>query len=191
MGQKSALYNSTTGAIMGYYDSVDSPLPKTLPAGSGVGDITDSEWQSGLSSPYAPTVDSGVYTIPSGPPLAAAQTTQSGLVASACSAAESAPLAFTNAAGVSSSFPMDSGKLAKYLSIYTKYYVKELPFPNSATTYNFYDVNGKAVAMTLTDIENFFNSVEAQVDSALAKQETVLADIAAATTVTAVQTIVW
>ena len=121
--------------------------------------------------------------------LTAAQAAQSGIIASACSAAESAPLEFTNGAGVASSFPMDSGKLAKYLSIYTKYYVKGLPFPNSATTYNFYDVNGKAVAMTLTDIENFFNSVEAQVDSALAKQETLLTDIASATTVSQVQSI--
>jgi len=131
----------------------------------------------------------GAWPIP--PTVQEAQAEQSGLIAAACSAAESAPLAFTNAAGVASSFPMDSGKLAKYLSIYTKYYVKGLPFPNSATTYNFYDVNGKAVAMTLTDIENFFNSVEAQVDSALAKQETLLADIATATTVSAVQEVIW
>ena len=123
--------------------------------------------------------------------LAAAKSVQSGIVVAACLSAESAPLAFTNAAGTASTFPMDSGKLAKYLSIYTKYYVKGLPFPNSSTTYNFYDVNGKAVGMTLTDIENFFNAVEAQVDGALAKQETLLADIASATTVTAVQAIIW
>lgn len=133
----------------------------------------------------------GAISPPPGPTLAQAKATQSGIIAAACSAAESTPLAFTNAAGVNSTFPMDSGSLTKYLGAYAKYYVKGLPFPNSATTYNFYDVTAKAVAMSLTDIENFFNAVETQIDGALAKQETLLADIAAATTVTAAQAVVW
>jgi len=139
------------------------------------------------------TYSNGVITPPPPPTaaqlLAQAQATQSGIIAAACSAAGSTPLAFTNAAGVSSTFPMDSGSLTKYLGAYAKYYVKGIAFPNGATTYNFYDVTAKAVGMTLTDIENFFNAVETQIDGALAKQETLLAQIAAATTVADVQAI--
>lgn len=123
--------------------------------------------------------------------LPAAKATQSGIIAAACSAAESAPLSFTNASGTAGVFPMDSSKLAKYLGAYAKYVAKGVPFPNSATTYNFYTVTGQPVGMTVTDIDNFFNAVESQVDAALAKQATLLADIAAATTVSAVQSIVW
>lgn len=123
--------------------------------------------------------------------LTASQAAQSQTIATACSAAESAPLYFTNGAGTAGSFPMDSAKLAKYLGVYAKYCVKGVAFPNGALSYDFYDVYGKAVAMTLTDIENFFNAVESTCDSTLAKQATLLADIASATTVSAVQAVVW
>ena len=75
MGQKSASYNSS-GAVVAYYDSVDSPPP----ASATVIKITESQWQSAISSPYPVTVENGDLVIPTGPTLAQAQTAQKAIV---------------------------------------------------------------------------------------------------------------
>lgn len=75
MGQKSASYNSS-GAVVAYYDSVDSPPP----ASATVIKITESQWQSAISSPYPVTVENGDLVIPTGPTLAQAQTAQKALI---------------------------------------------------------------------------------------------------------------
>lgn len=58
MGQKYAAYN-TQGAIIAFYDSVDSPVPD----GAQVIEITDTEWQACLTS-QAYTVSNGKLTAP-------------------------------------------------------------------------------------------------------------------------------
>ena len=75
MGQKYASYNSS-GAVIAYYDSLDSPPPAT----ATVIEITDTEWQAALASPYPVTVANGALVIPTGPTLAQAQATQSALI---------------------------------------------------------------------------------------------------------------
>ena len=75
MGQKSASYNSS-GAVVAYYDSLDSPPPAT----ATVIDITDSQWQSAISCQYPVSVVNGSLVIPTGPTLAQAQATQSALI---------------------------------------------------------------------------------------------------------------
>lgn len=79
MGQKTASYN-TSGAVIAYYDSIDSPPPST----ATVIKITDSQWQAALASPYPVTVANGALVIPTGPTLAQAQATQSALIKQGC-----------------------------------------------------------------------------------------------------------
>ena len=75
MGQKYASYNSS-GEVIAYYDSIDSPPPST----ATVIDITDTEWQEALASRYPVTVANGALVIQTGPTLAQAQATQSALI---------------------------------------------------------------------------------------------------------------
>jgi len=46
MGQKYAAYDSGNGNLLGFYDSVDSPVPE----GKSAIEITDEQWQTCLSS---------------------------------------------------------------------------------------------------------------------------------------------
>ena len=189
MGQKSALYNSTTGAIIGYYDSVDSPLPQTLPSGSDSLDITDQEWQSALSSPYQPvTVANGVLTIPSGPTLAQAKASQIALLQSAFEKAEQAPVSLTLASGVTTSFGMSPHDWTKIVGLYSKYVAKGIALPSG---YQIPDANGNLQAVTVADIENLFNAGETQMTGAIAKLASLVGEVQSATTVSAVQAIVW
>jgi hypothetical protein len=65
MGQKFAAYN-LTGAIIGFYDSVDSPVPASV---TSVIKISDAEWQACLSE-SGWTVEDGMLVGPT-PPTAA------------------------------------------------------------------------------------------------------------------------
>lgn len=188
MGQKSALYNSTTGSIIGYYDSEDSPLPKTLPSGAESVDITDQEWQAGLSSRYAPSVMSGVYTIPSGPTLIQAQAQQIALIQSSASQAEQAPVSLTLSSGVTASFGMTPHDWTKIVGLYSKYVAKGVAVPSG---YTIPDITGKAQAVTVSDIENLMNAGETQIQATITKAQTLIGQIEAATTVSGVQSIVW
>ena len=84
MGQKFAAYNAQ-GVIVGYYDSVDSPVP----AGVTAIEITDVQWSAciGENPPY--TVANSALVEPSAPTaeqlLAAAQDTQAAIISIACS----------------------------------------------------------------------------------------------------------
>jgi hypothetical protein len=89
MGQKYAAYDST-GAIVAYYDSVDSPIHDGVTAIK----ITDAQWQAclaaqGTGRPY--TVVNGALTAPSvktaAELLAEAQAAQALVISNACAAA--------------------------------------------------------------------------------------------------------
>ena len=75
MGKKYASFNSS-GAVVGYYDSTDSPPP----SGADVIEITESQWLAAISSQYPVSVANGGLVIPSGPNLTQAQTAQKSLV---------------------------------------------------------------------------------------------------------------
>jgi hypothetical protein len=88
MGQKYAAYNAQ-GAITGYYDSIDSPVP----TGVDAIEITDAEWLAAVSTQGGAvyTVVGGVLTAPTPPTqaelLAAAQAVQSSTLSNACASA--------------------------------------------------------------------------------------------------------
>ena len=189
MGQKSALYNALSGEIMGYYDSLDSPLPATLPSGSASLEITDSEWQAGLSSPYQPvTVVNGALNIPSGPTLAQAQSSQIALLQSAFQQAEQAPVSITLASGVTASFGMTPHDWTKIVGLYSKYVAKGAALPAG---YQIPSTSGVLQAVTVVDIENLFDAGETQMTGAISKLSSLASEVTSATTVSAVQSIVW
>lgn len=85
MSQKFAAYNAQ-GAIFGYYDSIDSPVP----AGVNAIEITEAQWQACIATTgYA--VANGALVAPVPPTtaqlLAAAQAAQLVTLSSACAAA--------------------------------------------------------------------------------------------------------
>lgn len=192
MGQKSALYNSTTGAIIGYYDSVDSPLPQTLPSGSDSLDITDQEWQSALSSPYQPvTVANGVLTIPSGPTLAQAKASQIALLQSAYKTAINAPVTFKNAAGVTSTYPSGNTVLTNGMKA-SALLAQVIAAGSSAWTLGkWLDTNNVAQTFTFADLQGLAAAMEAAITLDWTDLIAKIDEVNNATTVSEVQAIVW
>jgi hypothetical protein len=86
MGQKFAAYNAQ-GAIIGFYDSVDSPVPAGV---TNVIAITQAQWQACVNSQPPYTVANGALVAPVPPTdaeiLAAAQANQIAILSAACSA---------------------------------------------------------------------------------------------------------
>lgn len=184
MGQKYASYNAQ-GIVIGFYDSIDSPVPPGVTAIP----ITDTEWQEALSSPYQPVrVVNGVLTIPSGPTLVQAQTSQIALLQSAFRQEEQAPISITLASGVTTSFGMTPHDWTKIVGLYSKYVAKGVALPSG---YQIPDANGTLQTVTVADIENLFNAGETQMTGAITKLASLVDQVKAATTVSAVQAIVW
>jgi hypothetical protein len=86
MGQKYAAYNSS-GAIIAFYDSVDSPVPSSVTSTLA---ITDAQWMACLTTPGY-TVVSGSLVAPATPTdaqlLADAQASQIAILSASCAAA--------------------------------------------------------------------------------------------------------
>lgn len=133
-------------------------------------------------------IPSGFSLNPSPPTLSEAKSNQIIIIQNAAITAEISPLSFTTSAKVSTTFPMDSSAQIKYLGAYTRYVVHAQPLPSN---FYFYDSNGKSVAFTVSDIDAFATAGFTQVETALAKEASLIAQIEAATTVAAVQAIVW
>ena len=182
MGQKYASYNSS-GAVIAYYDSKDSPPPKT----ATVLAITDAQWQAALSSQYPVTVENDALVIPTGPTLAQAQATQVARLRGGYANANAANISFTNAAGVTDTYqcdPASIGTLQNCLSgfrasasVPTGFYWRSATNQNNAFTYT--DLVNLAQAITDRGFANF------------AQLQALIAQIMAATTISDVEAVVW
>ena len=187
MGQKYASYN-TSGIVIGYYDSVDSPPP----ANATVIPITDNQWQEAISSPYQPiTVVGGVLSIPSGPSLAQAQATQIALLKNGYRSAINAPVTFTNAAGVTSTYP--SGDTILINGMRAKDLLAEVLSAGEAawTLGKWIDANDVAQTFTFADLQGLAAAMEAAVTTDWTDLVAKIAQVNAATSVSAVREIVW
>ena len=182
MGQKYASYNAS-GAVIAYYDSVDSPPPKT----ATVLAITDAQWQAALSSQYPVTVENDALVIPTGPTLAQAQATQVARLRGGYANANAANISFTNAAGVTDTYqgdPTSVADLNNCLSAFraaaavpSGFYWRSATNNNNAFTYA--DLVNLAAALANRGFANF------------AQLQTLKANVMAATTVSDVQAVVW
>ena len=120
--------------------------------------------------------------------LTAAQTAQIALLQSAFQKAEQAPVSLTLASGVTTSFGMTPHDWTKIVGLYSKYVVKGDPIPSN---YPLPDVNMVLRTVTKTDIDNLFEAGKSQIDGAVVKLASLVAQVQSATTVSAVQAIVW
>ena len=187
MGQKYASYNAQ-GIVIGFYDSVDSPPPST----ATVIPISDTEWQSALSSPYQPvTVVNGVLTIPTGPTLAQAQATQIGVLKADYQSAINAPVTFKNAAGVTSTYP--SGNTVLINGMRAKDLLAEVIAAGEAawTLGKWLDTNNVAQIFTFADLQGLAAAMEAAVTTSYETLVSKIAQVNAATTVADVQAVTW
>ena len=120
--------------------------------------------------------------------LSYAKSTQIALLQSAFEKAEQAPVSLTLASGVTTSFGMTPHDWSKIIGLYSKYVAKGAALPSG---YRIPDVHGTLQAVTVADIENLFDAGETQMTGAIAKLSSLVSQVEAATTVSAVQAIVW
>ena len=234
MGQKYASYNSS-GAVIAYYDSLDSPPP----AIATVIEITDTEWQAALASPYPVTVANGALVIPTGPTLAQAQATQSSLIKQgfadavaaipftingvnytldAAQTKQAADMAIVVAANNAMNHPVlwaASTPVAQYaIQLVGSSYLfcavageTGTTAPTPPTTFGTavtdgtvtWELYGRTLEMsdgthatfTVQELVSIFQQVEVYIHYQKNQKLNLLAQIAAATTVSAVQAIVW
>jgi hypothetical protein len=185
MGQKQAAYDNT-GAIVAFYDTVDSPAP----AGATVLNITDAQWQAAIST-QGYTVVNGVLTPPAPPTdaelLAAAQAAQKAAIDAEYAAAVQQNVAFKSAAGVTQTFQADTDSQT-ILSQATQGYVMAGAVPQ-----NFFwkAADNTLVAFTLADLQGLYLAMLSQGWEAFQKRASFKAEIDAATTVDAVIAVVW
>lgn len=104
MGQKYAAYNAQ-GAIIAFYDSVDSPVPASV---TNFIELTDGQWQTCINEQGQWYVSNGALAEVAPPSaaeqLVAAQAEQVALLSAACSAAIYAGFS-SSALGASYSYP--------------------------------------------------------------------------------------
>lgn len=186
MGQKSAAYLKDTGVIVGFYDIKDSPAPD----GALTIDITDAQWQTCLEQPGQWCVDNGMLaavTQSADAVLASAQAAQVLLVNAAYAVAVQQPVTFKTASGVSAQFDADSSSQTILMQA-TQGYVLANAVP---TDFYWVAADNTRVPFTLVDLQGLYQAMLAQGWAAFQKRQELKADIAAATTVAAVQAIVW
>ena len=174
---------TTTGQITGTGSTPDGTLPK--------GAIVCTEEQAKNASQYV--VDTSmtpptVVNAPSAVLLAQAQSRQIDLLQSAFRKAEQAPVSLTLASGITTSFGMIPHDWTKIVGLYAKYVAKGDAVPSG---YSLPDANMVLRVVTATDIDNLFEAGKTQIDGAVAKLASLVGEVQAATTVSAVQAIVW
>jgi len=182
MSQKYAAYNAQ-GAIIGFYDDVDSPLPQGVTAI----DITDAQWQTCLSTPGC-SVSGGALVAPSSAfLLTQAQAVQISSLTQAYAAAIAQPVSYTSKAGTVKTYQADPdsrGKLSDMLLACSG---------AQATPAGFYwlSVDNTQVPFAFADLQGLAAVMGAQGFTAFAHLQTQKAEVRAATTADSVAAIVW
>ena len=120
--------------------------------------------------------------------LSYAKTSQIILLQSAFQQAEQAPVSLTLTSGVTTSFGMTPHDWTKIVGLYSKYVAKGVTVPSG---YQIPDANGVLQAVTVADIENLFDAGETQMTGAISKLASLVVQVESATTVSAVQAIVF
>lgn len=184
-------YDLASNIVITRYDTEIAPLPDPLPSGTAVIEVPD---QATMLSTTAPgwTVQNGVLVAPPPPSaaelLAQAQTAQIALIQNSANLAKTAPMSFTNGAGNTSSFPMDPVHQTEYLGAYSAFVLGGETLPSG---FGFEDVNSVIIPMAVADIKAFYAQGVAGINAITAKKATLVSQINQATSVSAVQAIVY
>ncbi|MFM0165653.1 hypothetical protein PQR39_35125 [Paraburkholderia sediminicola] len=187
MGQKYAAYDAN-GNINAFYDSVDSPVPAGL---TNVIEITDAQWQTCINNQGQWYVSDGALA-PVPPPTAAellaqAQAAQTAILSAAYAAAINAPVSYTTAAGTTAVFNQNAVAKANLqnamlASEKSGEWAINLWLSASGapvTPFTYADLQGLAAAMEAIDAPDYQLLLQ------------LIAQANAATTVAAVQAVVW
>lgn len=185
MGQKYASYN-TSGAVIAYYDSKDSPPPAT----ATVLEITDAQWQAALTSQYPVTVENDVLVIPTGPTLAQAQTTQVALLRGGFTTANAANISFTNTAGVTDTYQCDPASIDNLQNCLSGFRAAGA-VPTSPIPFYWRSATNNNNPFTYADLENLSAAIAARGFANYNQMQTLIAKVKAAKKVSAVQAVVW
>jgi hypothetical protein len=134
MGQKYAAYNAQ-GAIIAYYDSIDSPVP----AGVESIEITDAQWQTCISNPGW-TVAAGALVAPVAP--SAAELASQALIQSAQMAlAAGLNVTSTGTPTLNGTFAVDQLSQMDVIAIETSLNAGK-GFPGVSSTFSYPDASG-------------------------------------------------
>ena len=169
--------NTATGKYHQYEDDVTLDIPSgtwSTPSGAKG------------TCPTTLTPYTGPWPIP--PTLGETQSAQIATLKAAFQKAEQAPVSVTLASGVTTSFGMSPHDWTKIVGLFAKYVAKGDAVPSG---YSLPDANMVLRVVTATDIDNLFEAGKTQIDGAVAKLASLVGEVQAATTVSAVQAIVW
>lgn len=176
MGQKFAAYGAQ-GAITGFYDSEDSPVP----TGTNAIEISDAQWQACFASPGYIVVN-GVLVSPAPPTaaqlLAQAQAAQIAAIEQSYQIAIEQPVSY-----MGTTFQAD-GDSRDVLS-------KVLVAGAVPSGMFWLDATNVEVSMTFAQLQGLASVMLAQGQSAFAKKTGLKQQIRTATTVASVQAITW
>jgi hypothetical protein len=186
MGQKQAAYNEA-GAIVAFYDTVDSPAPKN----ATVIDITDAEWLVAISSAKPYTVVNKSLVAPVDPTaaelLADAQSSKIAEIYAAYQEAVQVPVAYKTVAGVSQTFQADSGSQDTLLKATTGYNLTG----SAPTGFYWVALDNTQVPFSLDDLKGLYGAMLSQGNVAFNKLQVLKASVRAAGTVADVEAVAW
>jgi hypothetical protein len=185
MSQKYAAYDST-GAIVAFYDSVDSPAP----AGTSMIEITDDQWLECLAT-RGYTVSNGTLVAPAAPTeedlLVAAKATKIVDLYEAYQADVQVSVEYTTVAGVGKTYQADTASQNTLLVATTGYNLA------GATPTGFYWVaeDNTQVPFTLDDLKGLYAVMLQQGNVAFQKLQTLKGLVRSATTAGAATSVDW
>lgn len=176
MGQKFAAYDTDPGPIVGFYDDVDSPVPsgvKAIP-------ITDAEWTRCLQE-QGWTIANGTLFAPPALTLAQAKSLQNDqIIASAQLALQQVVSAYPDLEVAT--WPQQLTEATAYTASNTA----ATPMLSSIAT-----ASGDTVAALAANVISKASTFQSASGAVVGKRVKLMKQIAAATTVAAVQAIVW
>lgn len=178
------LYSTVTSEVLQWQDTEKFSYG-TAPTGTATLAVTSAEWANQSGAWY---VVNGALTQTDPNALPQAQARQIALLQSAFQQAEQAPVSLTLASGITTSFGMTPHDWTKIVGLFAKYVAKGDAMPSG---YSLPDANMVLRVVTATDIDNLFEAGKTQIDGAVAKLASLVGEVQAATTVSAVQAIVW
>ena len=178
------LYSTVTSEVLQWQDTEKFSYG-TAPSGMATLSVTSAEWANQSGQWY---VVNGALTQTDPNALPKAQASQIALLQSAFEQAEQAPISLTLASGITTSFGMTPHDWTKIVGLFAKYVAKGDAVPSG---YSLPDANMVLRVVTVTDIDNLFEAGKSQIDGAVVKLASLVAQVQAATTVSAVQAIAW